>query len=311
MKIITLENTAPEEKTAVALGLFDGLHKGHAAVISAALSETKNNLSPAVFTFKTATITTKGSMKAILSEDLKEELLKEMGVKVYLSPEFSLLKELPPKDFVKTVLNDTLNAGAVICGEDFRFGKNAAGNAELLKEECKALGIKTRIIPPVMQDGEIISSSGIRKTVELGDLEAVRRYTGRPLLLSLPVIRGNQLGRTMQFPTINQKPLGNQLLPPFGVYASAALINGEWRTSMTNIGIKPTIGGQEFPLAETNIFDFQGDLYGKTILIALYGFIRPERKFESFQELSGQLKKDVYSVKEFFEKGSITLWKNE
>lgn len=80
---------------------------------------------------------------------------------------------------------------------------------------------------------------------------------------------------------------------------------------MTNIGIKPTVGGQEFPLAETHIFGYRGDLYGRTVLVALYGFIRPERKFESFTELSGQLKKDVYSVKEFFEKGSITLWKNE
>lgn len=216
MKIITLEGTAPKEKTAVALGLFDGLHKGHEAVIIAALSEKESNLSPAVFTFKTATITTKGAIKAILSDDLKEKLLKKMGVEIYLAPDFSLLKELPPKDFIKTVIKDRLNAGAVICGGDFRFGKNAAGNAELLKKECEALGIKTRIIPPVRQGGEIISSSKIRKAVELGDLEALHRYTGRPLLLSLPVIKGNMLGRTIQFPTINQNPPKNQLLPPSG-----------------------------------------------------------------------------------------------
>lgn len=247
---ITSADEKPTEKTAVALGLFDGIHKGHRAVLGGAVSFREKGLAPAVFTFETETVTTKGngSLEVILSHDLKEEFLSGMGMKYYFSPNFSEIKDMTAPDFVNEIIVRKMNAGAVVCGTDFRFGKGAYGGVKELKLLCEPQGIAVEIIPPAKIGGEVVSSTLIRNFIKEGKISRANEFLGYDFTLMLPVIHGNELGRTMNFPTINQRLPKEQLVPKFGVYASYTVIDGKKYGSVTNIGIKPTIGGESSPL---------------------------------------------------------------
>lgn len=297
---ITSSDIKPDKKTAVALGLFDGIHCGHRAVLDGALSFREKGLSPGVFTFETETVTTKGNghLDVILPHDLKEEFFSEMGIEYYCSPDFSEIKDMTATDFVSGIIVGRMNAGAVVCGTDFRFGKGACGGVHELKLLCEPLGIAVMVIPPAKIDGEVISSTLIRRLIREGEMRRANNFLGYDFTLRLPVARGNQLGRTMNFPTINQYLPKEQLVPKFGVYASYTVVDGKEYGSVTNVGVKPTIGGESSPLAETNIFGFEGELYGKTVRVSLTDFIRPEQKFSGLKELSAQMAKDVLISKE-------------
>lgn len=302
---LTGTNQVPKEKTAVALGLFDGLHSGHQDVIHKAVDFIPEGVSPAVFTFETDTITSKGDggVDVILSRDLKYEFLDKLGVKYIYSPDFFNIKDLTADNFVNLVLRDKLNAKYVICGEDFRFGKGALSGQKELEALCDEQDIKVIVIPPTIIDGEIVSSTKIRNFIKNGDMTAANRLLGYEFQMRLPVVYGNQLGRTLNFPTINQYLPKRQVSPRFGVYYSKAEIKGRIYKSITNIGIKPTIGGEITPLAETYIMDYTGDLYGETVRIFLHSFVRPEQKFSGIHELSAQIGKDIETVKDLIKKG--------
>lgn len=307
MKDITSENIKPLKKTAVALGLFDGIHSGHRAVLSRAIEFGKKGLAPAVFTFETETVTTKGNgqLDVILSRGLKKEFLSEMGMEYYCSPNFSEVKDMTAPDFVREIIAERMNAGAVVCGTDFRFGKGAYGGIKELKLLCSMLGIAVEIISPETVDGEVVSSTLIRSFIRGGEIARANKFLGYDFTLKLPVSHGNELGRKMNFPTINQYLPKGQLVPKFGVYASYTIIGGKTYGSVTNIGIKPTIGGESSPLAETNIFGFEGDLYGKTARISLTDFLRPEKKFSGIEELSRQITEDVSRAKEIWSNKTV------
>lgn len=304
---ITSNKSKPGEKTAVALGLFDGIHCGHRAVLNGAVNFKKKGLAPAVFTFETETVTTKGNghLDVILSHDLKEEILTEIGMKYYCSPNFSDVKDMTAPDFVEEIIVNRMNAGAVVCGTDFRFGKGAYGGIKELKLLCSMKGIDVLIISPEMMDGEVVSSTLIRSFIKEGEIRRANKFLGYDFTLKLPVIHGNRLGRTMNFPTINQQLPKEQLVPKFGVYASYTVIDGKKYGSVTNVGIKPTIGGESSPLAETNIFDFSGELYGKTVRVSLTDFLRPEQKFSGKEELSERINKDVQTAKEIWSNKTV------
>lgn len=296
---------SPAEKTAVAMGLFDGLHLGHQDVIHRAVDFIPQGIAPAVFTFETDTVTSKGDggVDVILSKELKYELMDKLGVKYIYSPHFKEIRGLSGEDFVRLILRDRLNAGVVICGEDFSFGQGGKNGYAQLKQWCGQWGIDVIVIPPTLVDGRVVSSTRIRESIKAGDLPRANRLLGYDFSLKLPVVHGNALGRTMNFPTINQLLPQRQIIPKFGVYYSKTELAGKLYRSITNIGVKPTVGGEKVPLAETYIFDYSGDLYGRTVKISLNTFIRAEKKFSGTEELFAQIAEDIETAKEFIRKG--------
>ena len=296
---ITENGVAPDINTACALGLFDGVHLGHKMVIERAVCQKLRGLSPAVFTFRTDTVTSKGHdgrVEMILDDREKQRHFAALGVELLYSPTFESLREMSPEEFVKDILVGKLHCKSAVCGSDFRFGKGAIGTSETLKELGAKYGIQVEVCGKLRIGGQEVSSTLIRDCIRTGRIAHANRLLGYPFSLELTVEHGRELGRTWDFPTINQCiPLG-QILPKFGVYRSTVLLEGERYKGVTNVGVKPTVGCAASPLAETYILDFSGDLYGATIRVELEEFIRAERKFQSVDELKEQIDRDVQLV---------------
>ena len=300
---ITKSRNAFKNKTAVTMGIFDGVHIGHQTVINTACEFKKQGLDVVLFTFKTDTVTTKGEgfIEMLLSDDLKREHFERLGVDYIYSPAFDEMKNMTARQFVEQVLYKKLNAEVVVCGEDFRFGKGAKGDAEKLKLLCEKYHIKTVIVKQAQYEGRKISSSDIRDCIRRGDIKRANEMLGYNYYYKLSVLHGNEIGRTLDFPTINQEITKGYILPKFGVYITRTKIDGKWHNSISNIGVKPTVEVRAAPLIETNILDFEGDIYGQVAEVELICFLRPERKFESIDELKRQVKSDINKTREFFE----------
>ncbi|MDY4587243.1 MAG: riboflavin biosynthesis protein RibF [Oscillospiraceae bacterium] len=281
------------EKTAVALGYFDGLHLGHVGVISAALSQ--QGLKPAVFTFNCDTTLPKfRGPEDIISFENKCELMERLGVQYIYAPDFAEVCTLTDEEFVKNILIDRLNAGYACCGRNFRFGKGGSGTPERLAEIGAKYGMRAGVVPDVCLDGQIISSTRIREHIRRGEIEQANRLLGYDLWYRLPVVRGNEIGRTINFPTINQIIPDTNIIPRHGVYKSYVEIDGKQYHGVTNIGIKPTVVRHDGTgtVMETHIIGYSGDLYGQNIAVALVRFIRPEVKFPGLEELKQQIARD-------------------
>ena len=286
-----LERQAP---SSLALGAFDGLHRGHMAVIHAACAPGKGGevLSPAVFTFRSSP----SGNSAVLTGRDKERILAHSGVETLYSLEFQEVRDWEAEAFVRQVLFQRCNARRLCCGQDFRFGRGARGDVALLQQLCRQAGVELYVVPPVTDGGEKISSTRIRKAVEEGDIPTANRLLGRPFGFSLEVIHGNHIGTGLGTPTINQAIPEGFVLPKFGVYASWCRVGGQYFCGVTNVGIKPTVGSDTV-LAETWMPDFTGDLYGKRVRVFLLEFLRPERKFGSLQELKDAILENARQAK--------------
>ncbi|MBP5268754.1 MAG: riboflavin biosynthesis protein RibF, partial [Ruminococcus sp.] len=189
---------------------------------------------------------------------------------------------------------------AVVCGSDFRFGKGAEGDCNTLELYGRIYGIDVRVCDKLSYKGEEVSSTVIRECIRSGRIEQANELLGYIFGLRLVVEHGRQLGRQWNFPTINQVIPQGQIMPKFGVYATRVIIGDEEKFGVTNIGVKPTLKAHDAPLAETYILDFSGDLYGKEIEILLDKFIRPEKGFDSIEDLKTQIGKDTLKVREFY-----------
>jgi riboflavin kinase/FMN adenylyltransferase len=244
-------------------------------------------LEPVVFTFKNRTTCN------ITTDSGKHSLLKKLGVKRVFSYDFMEIKDMSPKRFVSEILIGELGAGSVSCGFDFRFGASGKGDTGELTRLCGGHGIEAVIVPAVEVGGVAVSSSNIRGLIALGNIEKANRLLGYELSYRLKVVGGNKLGRTIGFPTINQNIPRSLVLPRFGVYRSSVCINKIAHPSITNVGVKPTAGNNINAAAETHIIGYDGDLYGKTLKLSLTGFVRDERKFNNFAELTEQIKEDL------------------
>ncbi len=286
-------------RTAVALGLFDGVHLGHRAVINAALAQKKNGLSSLVFTFEPDCVLRKagGTQGYIYTKTEKEILLcEQIGVDEIVSPPFERLCCLSGEEFADEILCRQLRAAHVCCGNDFRFGKNAACGAKELMDFGKRFGFEVEVISPVEYGGSIVSSSRVRELLLKGDITLANELLGFNYFINAEVLNGNHIGRTINFPTINQEFSDGQLIPKFGVYSTLTNVGGKVMPSVTNVGVKPTIEGVRRPLAETHIIGYNGDLYGKNADVCFKSFIRPEMKFASLGELKAQINKDILSA---------------
>ena len=279
----------PPVSRAVALGIFDGVHIGHRSVISGTL-----DCGPvsSVFTFADSTRSLPKKAPALLSSENKKTLLAQTGAEELLDVDFDCVRTLTPQAFVTEILRDALHARRVCCGENFRFGRDGAGDAATLQALCAEQHIDVCVVGTVVCDGEPISSSRIREAIAAGDLPRATRLLGHPFWMDAVVSKGQQLGRTLGFPTLNQVLPDDLVQPRFGVYLSAVEIDGRVHTGLTNVGRRPTVGS-DAPLAETWVPDYDGDLYGQTVRTIPVRFVRPERSFSSLEALQAQLQKDA------------------
>ncbi len=300
MKIVnTIEEIRETLPRSLALGAFDGLHRGHRAVLRAA-AEPPYEESWGVVTFESAPA---GGRAILLKED-KLALLESAGAEFICSFRFPEVREIPAEQFVREVLFDRCHAARLCCGEDFRFGRNALGDVPLLKRLCKERGVELSVVKPVLENGEKISSTKIRQAVERGDIPLANRLLGRPFGYTLEVVHGNHIGTGLGTPTLNQALPAGFSLPPFGVYASWVQVDERGRYGVTNIGVKPTVGSDRV-LSETWLPDFSGDLYGRQVHVSLLSFIRPERKFPSLDALQEEIRRNAAEA----EKIAKTLYK--
>ena len=269
-------------RTAVALGNFDGMHVGHMAVLEAAKSFESEGLMPVAVLFD------EHSLKAItgkapamlMTVTERNRIINENGLRIETLV-FNEIRDLSPSDLVEKILVGRLGAAAVCCGYNYRFGKGASGTAQTMSEICGRLGLKCRVSGEVDVDRCAVSSTKIRGFIENGEIEKANKMLGRPFGFSSRVIDGDKRGRVLGFPTINQIIPEELAMPRFGVYQSVVTVNGEKFKGVTNVGRRPTVGTEKI-LSETHILDFDRDIYGENVDVRLIKFIRPEKKFSSF-----------------------------
>ena len=297
MKDITEERTPLEWRTAVALGVFDGVHLGHRTVIDKAVELGSGELRSVVFTFRQGSVTNKGKVRLLSDED-KFYRLSQRRVDLVCSPDLSEVRDMPAEDFVREILVGRLRCRYAVCGKDFRFGRGAKGTAQLLCSLGEEYGFETVVLDKLALGGETVSSTAIKEHIARGEIVRANEMLGYRFCYRLPVIHGRELGRTWDFPTINQLLPQGIVMPRFGVYCSRVKIDGKAYTGVTNIGVKPTVGKEKAPLSETYIIGFGGDLYGKLIQVSLERFLRPEQKFDSIEALRRQIALDTEEAKQ-------------
>lgn len=286
-----------------AMGMFDGLHVGHAAVIGAAVEgAARQGGIPAVLTFSRHPMTHVRPERvpaAIMPVDREKfALLEDMGVRLVLNLEFSAaLASMSPEEFIGELCS-CCRVAEIAVGEDWHFGRDRAGDVGTLRRLGERYGFAVTAVPPVLHAGERVSSTRIRETVKSGDFSQAARLLGRPYHWEGNVIHGRQLGRLLDYPTANVKP-GCELLPPHGVYAVRARVNGIQYGGMANLGVRPTVeheGGEL--LLETHLFGQPGDIYGAYLEVEPVRFLRPETKFPSLDALKDQLALDAENAAE-------------
>ena len=310
-----LGDGATRDGLVAAIGNFDGVHLGHAKVISAAVDHAEQlRMTPAVVTFaphprRYFNPDIEGF--ALADEDDKLTFLARLGVRVVIRLQFNdALRSTSAEDFVTSVLAD-LNIKHLFAGSDFAFGKSRGGGMAMISESGAAQGLTAHAIdlkPCQDGDDDVISSSLIRQAVQAGDVKAAAQLLGRPFIISGDVIAGDQRGRTIGFPTANLR-LGQMQHPAFGVYTIAARLadqGGKIYGGVANLGIRPTAPDRGV-LLEANLFDYDGDLYDQRLNVFLLDFIRPERSFESFDALKEQIAIDATTARQFHRNGTRNL----
>ncbi len=292
------------EETVVALGNFDGIHKGHKHLINEAVKLAKNNnYKSAVFTFSNhpkELLPGNKSIKNILSSYEKIQRIESLGVDYLISIPFTEeIMNMSPTDFVNKLLIDKLNCKIAICGFNYNFGSKAKGNPELLRNISKLKKFEVKEMKPYTINDDIVSSTLIRTLISSGRVDKCKEYLGYNYHIRGIVVHGNHLGHKIGFPTSNLNIEYNMVTPPNGVYFTFVEYDGKKYPSVTNVGNKPTIG-EYSKNVETHIFDFNKELYGKEIIVEFLQKSRDEVKFDNVRELSEQIIRDCKEARSFF-----------
>ena len=289
-------------KYCLAIGVFDGVHRGHQQVIQTAMEDARAcGAKAAVLTFDRHPMRTLAPTRAprmLTSTPHKLELIRQLGVEVCLVIEFTHeFADTPAEAFVDMVAGHTPGLQTICVGSRFRFGKDRHGNAALIREIGARRGFRLHELPSLTLGGEIISSTVVRKEIAAGDLKKAEQMLGRPFSILGTVVPGDALGRTIGFPTANLNR-HNEVLPPHGVYAVRARIAGQLRPGLVNIGLRPTVKkGAHEPVTELHVLDFSGDLYGTDIEVFFVARLREEQKFASLDELRAQIQRDEQAAR--------------
>jgi riboflavin kinase/FMN adenylyltransferase len=300
LRLTTFEELAGiEEDLHLALGVFDGVHVGHRAVIGRALESARRSGGlVGVVTFDPHPIRVLAPSRApsslLATLDHKAHLLDELGVGLMLAIHFDeAFANVEAEEFIDRLCRARVKTLAV--GEDWKFGRGRRGDIAMLRKAAAERGFILEAVPPVMADGERISSTRIRQAIRDGNLSGAARMLGRPYSVEGVVKQGRQLGRQLGFPTANIST-GDVQLPPDGVWAVRVDLNGEVLGGVANLGIRPTVDGTTRSL-EVHLFDFQGDLYGRELDVTFVRCLRDERKFDSLEALQRQIEADAIEAR--------------
>lgn len=287
MRVLHLGDTVGAS-LAVALGYFDGGHRGHRALLEKTVLEAKRfGCESAVFTF--SHLPTKSTL-GLFTEEERLAFFERAGIKNVILASFEELRTLSPEKFVTSVLMERCHARLALCGFNFRFGYRASGDSDLLLR----LLPESFVLPPTLYEGLPISATRIKKALLAGEPAHAAQMLGRPYTVSGEITHGRALGRSLGFPTANFTP--TTLLPRHGVYKTEVFLDGERYTGLTNVGVRPTVGGRSGARVETFIKDFSGDLYGRTLSVSFLSFLREEKQFSSIDELKAQIALDLQQL---------------
>lgn len=289
----------------VTIGNFDGIHKGHQTLIKKVVeSAIKDSLQSVVVSMQPLAsqyFAGKENVAILTPFKCKYKLIKNMGVDVFCVLNFNkALSELSAKEFIDNILLSGLNAKQIIVGDDFKFGKDRAGDFYYLKKQCQVHGVFVSKITTVSKNDQRISSSTIRKELSLNKFDRVRSYLGRSYSISGRISKGQQLGRTLGYPTINIK-LGNRVLVIKGIFCvKVSFQNGNTYHGSASLGTRPTVNGNTNVL-EVFLLDFNKQVYGQNVEVFFYHKIRNEVKFDSLDELKRHIKEDVVKTRLYFD----------
>lgn len=290
--------------TVVTIGNFDGVHRGHQGIFERTLAYARQmNCLAVALTFANHTESVLGEAPLLLNMPLiRRELLTRQGLDALLEVDFSQnFAGLEPDTFFNTWLVEGLNSRALVVGHDFRFGSAGRGDYHLLEEMVLGKGILLEKIPPIKENGEIISSSKIRQLLAEGQIEKANRMLGYNFLIEGEVIEGEQLARRLGYPTANIRLKPEFLLPCYGVYLVRLSVKDRYYFGIANVGIKPTFG-KFYPLVEIYLFDVELNLYHQIIRVEFLKFIRPENRFAGTEALSAQIGQDVETAQNLLKK---------
>lgn len=294
--INSLKEMESFDKSVVTIGKFDGIHKGHEALIDKCVSYSKKEkLTNIVFTFRNSPVSYFSNIvtREIITESEKMNKLSLLGVNVVIDVPFNEdMAEISAEDFVKEILVNKLGAKKLIIGHDFAFAKNREGTPPVLKILGKKYGFEVEIVKPIIINNIRVSSTHIKDLIYAGRVDEIKDYLGRNYTIEGMVVHAKKLGRTIGFPTANIKMQENFIIPKRGIYATKVYIDNEVYVGATNIGYNPTVNGEKMSV-ETNILQFDKDIYGETIKLEFLERIRDEKKFEGLNELKIQLKMDT------------------
>ena len=291
------ERISVKEKTAVAIGKFDGMHIGHKKILSEVLKAGEKGLKTVIFTFEPSPEIFFGAPDCgtLMTRDEKREYFESCGIDMLIEyPMNEKTASVQPEHFIRNCLKQQLNMGFIAAGADLSYGKGGKGDFALLESLKAELGYETVMVDKVRHGGFVVSSTTIRNAVAGGDMRTAEEMLGHPYSFSGIVTTGKKLGRTIGFPTANIDPLPGRVIPPYGAYYSdVELSGGQIFKAVTNIGCKPTVKDDKKVNIESYLLDFSGDIYDEKITVMLREFRRPEQKFADLYELKNVLRADI------------------
>ena len=303
------ENAEIARPTVLTLGVFDGLHLGHQLIVSRVVERARAlGAVPTVVTFDPhprAVLHPESAPPLLQTFDQKVEAFGVLGVEQAIVVRFTReFAEVGAGEFLRDVVHERLQAREVYLGRGFAFGRDREGDIHLLRRVSQELGFHADEVPEVRLRGQRISSSRIRELLAAGRVNLARRMLGRPYGVEGRVVRGQERGRTLGFPTANLRP-DNRVIPRAGVYVTATLIEGSWRRSVTNVGVRPTFEKEAEPSIETFVMDWGGDLYGDVVRVRFLHRLRDERRFSSVEELKRQIDSDAARARKYFTRAGV------
>jgi len=290
----------PDRPLAVALGNFDGVHRGHQRLLSAVREVAAGipGCASAVWTF--TTLAKDAVIPCLTTPMEKLRAIADAGVEYAVLEEFSAVRDLSPRVFAEEYLRNRLRCAAAVCGFNFRFGKGGVGDAESLTAYLAPLGIPVTVVQPVLSGCSLVSSTRIRSAVADGDMEEAAALLGRPFSICFPVLHGHQLGRTIGVPTINQNFPGGHIIPRRGIYACVCTVGDRRYAAVANVGTRPTVSDGDAVNCETHLLDYDGFLYGKSVRVTFFRRLRDEMKFPDVESLRLQIEKDAAEARAYF-----------
>lgn len=293
-----------EENTVLSLGKFDGIHRGHELLLEHLAAKKEEGLSSVIFTFDIPPRKNVQQVEAkvLTTNEEKMHIFKQQGIDYLVECPFT--KEImcmEAEDFIEKIVRQ-LHVKCVVVGADFHFGHNRRGDYQMLQKYAEQYGYEVIVVEKMQEDDRDISSTFVREEIAKGNIKKANHLLGYRYFVTSVVEHGNQIGRTIGIPTINQLPPEEKLLPPNGVYITEVYIEEEKYRGVTNVGCKPTIEGRNPIGVETHLLDFGGDVYDRVVTVEFIDRVREERKFASIDDLKAQMQNDIAFARVYFTK---------